>query len=366
MSTALTLRTFISKAFLLPCSKIYGFITFMRNKLFDWRILPQHEFDVPVVVVGNLAVGGTGKTPHTEYIVDALRQSYHMAVLSRGYKRHTKGFVMATPYSKPSDIGDEAYQVYQKFDRKVTVAVCEDRVHAIRELLRLDPDINLIVLDDAFQHRYVKPSVSIVLTEYNRPLYNDCMLPYGRLREPVRGINRADMVVVSKCPEAMKDLDYRLVKSNLGLFPYQELFFSRYAYQDLVPLFPDKSSSVPYLEWMTEADSVLAIAGIGNPRPFIRHLKSYLPKVRVNIFADHHAYSRRDMDLLLKRYQTMPGNNRIIITTEKDAVRLMESPYFPPELRSVAYYLPVKVEFVQHGVPAFPDALRRLIRNNHA
>ena len=186
---------------LLPCSKMYGFITFMRNQFFEWKILPQHSLDVPVIVVGNMAVGGTGKTPHTEYIVENLRHSFHIAVLSRGYKRKTKGFVLATPNSKPTDIGDESYQIYHKFKGKVTVAVCEDRVAGIKELIGLFPEINLIVLDDAFQHRYVKPTVSIVLTEFNRPLYKDKMLPYGRLREPLRGLHRANIVVASKCPE---------------------------------------------------------------------------------------------------------------------------------------------------------------------
>lgn len=358
----MTVRSLISKLVLLPCSKIYGFITVVRNKLFDWHILPQHRFDIPVIVVGNIAVGGTGKTPHTEYIVDILRQSHHLAVLSRGYKRRTKGFVLATPYSKPSDIGDEAYQVYHKFDKKVTVAVCEDRVHAIKELCRLDPDLDLIVLDDAFQHRYVRPAVAIVITEYNRPLYKDHMLPYGNLREPVRGLNRADIVIVSKCPEGLPPRDFGLVKKDLDLFPYQDLFFSRYAYQQLVPLFPEQTSSLPNLEWMTAADSILAVAGIGNPRPFVRHLKSFQPKVRVNIFPDHHAFTRRDMELLRKRFVTMKGASRIIVTTEKDAVRMAASPYFPPELRPVTFYLPVKVEFTHQGNSPFPDTLRRRLR----
>lgn len=359
----MSLRGVLSNMILLPCSKIYGAVTFMRNQMFDWHILPQHEFSVPIVVVGNLAVGGTGKTPHTEYIVEALRHNYHIAVLSRGYKRSTKGFVMATPFSKPSDIGDESYQMYQKFSHKVTVAVCEDRVHGIKELLRLDPKINLVILDDAFQHRYVKPAVSVVVTEYQRPLYNDKLLPYGRLRESIRGINRADVVVVSKCPDNMSDLDYALFRKNLNLFPYQDVFFSRYAYQNLVPLFPEHNTTVPALDWMDSSDAILAVAGIDNPRPFIRHLKSYLPKVRVNIFGDHHNFTRKDLEMLLKRFKTMKGKNRIIITTEKDAVRLAASPYFPPELRAVTYYLPVKVEFIQQGKSGFEENLARLLKN---
>lgn len=351
---------------MLPCSKLYGFITYMRNQFFDWKILPQHSFDVPVVVIGNLAVGGTGKTPHTEYIIDHLRHSFHIAVLSRGYKRKTKGFVLATPQSRPSDIGDESYQIYHKFDRKVIVAVCEDRVAGIRELLSLYPDINLILLDDAFQHRYVKPTVSIVLTEYNRPLYNDKMLPYGRLREPLRGINRANIVIATKCPENMTDLNYALFKKNLDLFPYQDAFFSRYSYQNLVPMFPDHSASVPSLGWMDAHDSVLAVAGVENPRPFIRYLKTFMARVRVNIFPDHHAFSRKDMENLLKRFQTMKGNTRILVTTEKDAVRMIASPYFPEELKPVSYYVPVKVEFSSRGGVNFIETLIRKIKNSNA
>lgn len=359
----MTLRSVFSSLVLLPCSKIYGAITCVRNKLFDLHILPQHEFDIPVIVVGNLAVGGTGKTPHVEYIVNALRLNYHVAVLSRGYKRATTGFVLATPYSKPADIGDEAYQIYHKYGCKVTVAVGEDRVKAINELRRLDPDINLIVMDDAFQHRYVKPSLAIVLTEHNHPLYKDHMLPYGRLRENLRGINRADIVVVTKCPETMKNLDYRLFIRDLKLFPYQQLFFSRYAYQGLVPLFPDQTASVPCLDWMNSADSILAVAGIGNPRPFVRYLKSFMPRVRVNIFNDHHNYTRRDMELLHERFSTMKGVNKVLITTEKDAVRMAANPYFPPELRSHAFYLPVKVEFSSHSDMLFEEAIARHLKN---
>ena len=356
-------RTVFSKLVLLPCSKVYGAVTYVRNKLFDFHILPQHEFNVPIIVVGNLAVGGTGKTPHTEYIVESLRLNYHVAVLSRGYKRQTRGFVLATPYSKPSDIGDEAYQIYHKFNCMVTVAVGEDRVKAIRELLRLNPDINLIVLDDAFQHRYVKPTLAIVLTEHNHPLYNDKMLPYGRLRESLPGINRAEMVIVTKCPQQMKDLDYRLFIRNLKLFPYQQLFFSRYAYQALVPLFPDQTTSVPCLDWMTATDSILAVAGVSNPRPFVRYLKSFMPRVRVNIFNDHHNYTRRDMGLLLDRFNTMKGVNKILVTTEKDAVRMAANPYFPPELRPYAFYLPIKVEFSTHGNTSFEEAIRRHLKS---
>lgn len=167
----------ISNFILLPMSKLYGLGVGVRNIMFKWHILKQRKFDVPVIVIGNIAAGGTGKTPHTEYVINLLKYNYHIGMISRGYKRNTKGFVLATSRSTPLDIGDEPYQIFQKFGREVSVAVCENRCEGIEELLRIDPEINLIVLDDAFQHRYVKPTVSIVLTEFNRPIFMDRLLP---------------------------------------------------------------------------------------------------------------------------------------------------------------------------------------------
>lgn len=355
-------NSILSALVLLPASKLYGGITYMRNKFFDINLLKSVSFDIPVITVGNIAVGGTGKTPHVEYLVERFRRKRKVAVLSRGYRRKTKGFIMAGRTSTPTDIGDESYQIYHKFKGEVTVAVCEDRVAGIRELMRLEPDIGMIILDDAFQHRYVKPTVSIVITEYNHPLNEDHMLPYGRLREPARGINRADVVVVSKCPTGMTPWDYRETVNHYNLFPSQELFFSRYAYQPLQPVFPDVATTVPYLDWLTESDSVLAIAGIGNPRPFVRYLKSFDAKVKVDIFADHHQYTRKDIDYILDRYKRMKGSQRIIVTTEKDAVRLAANPYFPHELKAFTFYLPIEVEFDNpYGEGTLEDAVERIV-----
>ena len=343
-------RSLAAKLVLLPCSKIYGGITYMRNKLFDWKVFGEKEFDIPVVCVGNLAVGGTGKTPHVEYLVDAFRKSRKVAVLSRGYRRSTKGFIMAGATSTPRDIGDESYQIYHKFHGEVTVAVCEDRVAGITELLRLDPRLEMITLDDAFQHRYVKATVSVVITEYNHPLSEDHMLPYGHLREPARGINRADIVIVAKCPTDLKPLDFRVATNDYNLMPAQELYFSHYHYLPLQPVFPDVATGVPYLDWLNSGDTILAIAGIGNPRPFIRYLKSLGAKVKVDIFPDHHQYTKKDIAYILERYRKdVRGNQRIIVTTEKDAVRLAANPYYPHELKAITYYLPIEVEFDTFG-----------------
>lgn len=355
--------TWFSKLVLLPCSKLYGAATYMRNKFFDWDILKERQFEVPIISVGNLAVGGTGKTPHVEYLVEHFSKRMHVAVLSRGYRRATKGFIVAGRTSTPHDIGDEAYQIYHKFGGKVMVVVNEDRVEAINEILRINPTIQLIVLDDAFQHRYVKPMLSILISEYNHPIYKDRLLPYGRLRESARGVNRADIVIVSKCPAAMKPYDFRQQINEYDLFPSQELFFSHYTYQELRPVFPDLTTTVPYLDWLTEKDSILAIAGIGNPRPFVRQIKSHDARVKVDVFPDHHNYSRKDIDYILGRYNSLrEGGRRIIVTTEKDAVRLAANPYFPYELKAHTFYLPVSVDFDYYdGCPDFLQTVEKAI-----
>lgn len=333
---------------LTPLSYIYGAITYVRNKLFDLKILKSEEFDIPVVSIGNLAVGGTGKTPHTEYIVDLLCGHYNIAVLSRGYKRKTKGFILASENSTPLDIGDESYQIYQKFGDRIKVAVCEKRVVGIKELQKIDPNINLIILDDAFQHRYVKPRVSIVLTEYNRPYYEDRLMPLGRLRENIRAVNRAEMVIITKCPDDIKPMDFRIKKKNTDLFPYQKLFFSRYRYDSLTPVFPAESTYVPMLEIMNNKDVVLTVTGIANPRPLVKYLKTFNVKTKVMHFPDHHNFSRDDIMDIQNTFNSLKGRYKIIITTEKDAVRLSSNPYFPHSLKQHIFYQPINVEFLEY------------------
>ena len=354
---------FINSCILLPLSKLYGFGVGFRNLMFKWHILSQRQFDVPVVVIGNISAGGTGKTPHTEYVLDLLRYKYHIGMLSRGYKHSTKGFVLATDRSSPLDIGDEPYQIYQKYGRDVTVAVCEDRCAGIDEMLRLDPKINLVVLDDAFQHRYVKPTLSIVLTEFNNPVFYDKLLPLGRLREPAKAIYRADMVVVTKCPEQLKAIEYRIFKNNLKLFPYQKLFFSRFCYPALKPLFPANEKDSTRLDWLTADDSILVISGIANPKPLVRYLKGFAAKVKVKVFPDHHNFSRKDLDAIVKRFEELPGKHRLIVTTEKDAVRMINNPYFPHDLKPYIYYQPVEVKFDPMNVDSFDLELQKHLLN---
>lgn len=354
----------LSMLLLYPISKIYGVVMAVRNKMFDYGILKQQEFDIPIVVVGNIAMGGTGKTPHVEYIVESLLGKYNIGVLSRGYRRATKGFVLASPQSRPEDIGDESYQIYRKFGPDITVAVCEKRAEGIRQMREINPALNMIILDDAFQHRYVKPSVSVILTEYNRPVFNDKILPYGRLRESARALNRADMVVVTKCPVDMKPMHYRLFEENLKLFPFQKLYFSRYNYGHLVPIFPDEVTDIPALDNLRADNSILVITGVANPKPFVRFLRRNKAKVKLKRFTDHHNFTASDMEEIARLFDELPSANKFIVTTEKDAVRILNNPYFPHRLKKSIFYVPIKVEFIDRGEAEFTAGIEKTIRDS--
>lgn len=331
---------------LTPLSWFYGAGTWVRNLLFDKGVLPQEEFDVPIVCVGNLSVGGTGKTPHVELLVNNLAPGLNVAILSRGYGRSTKGFVLANSQSTPQHIGDEPMQLYRKFGPRVKVAVCESRVEGVRRLMKLFPDLQLIVLDDGFQHRYVKPKASVLLMDYARLAYEDRLLPLGRLREGITGIYRAEFVIVTKCPPDMSQLDKRFIFNELQLMPYQELFFSRMEYGKLAPVFPEDAPYSADLSTLSSRDSVLVVTGIANPRPLLRHLKSYQCRRKVARFPDHHDFSRKDIADLEKRFEVMKGERRIILTTEKDAVRLASNPYFPTSLKPFTFYIPISVRLI--------------------
>ena len=350
-------------ALLTPLSWIYGAVTGVRNWLFNQGFLKEVEYDIPIVSVGNITVGGTGKTPHVEYIITNLAADYKIAVLSRGYKRKTKGFVLANVHSTPEMIGDEPFQIYQKFGIRTHVAVCENRRKGIEELQRLFPDLQLIVLDDAFQHRWVKPKVSVLLMDYNRPVYEDKLLPLGRLRESKIQVNRADMVIVTKCPEDIQPIDFRIKKKDLNLLTYQKLFFSRYDYGRLKPVFPEDAPYNATLQQLTAQDGVLLLTGIANPRYFVRHFKPFPFKVKVEHFPDHHDFTREDIERIIKKFKSVPGSRKIIVTTEKDAVRLMHNPYFPQTLKPFTFFLPVTVKMVDaldesDFIPSLKSALK--------
>ena len=356
-------RKSIMDALLTPFSWGYGAGVWLRNSAFNMGLLPQEEFDVPVVSVGNITVGGTGTTPHVEYIIEALYRRYQVAVLSRGYTRKTKGFILASTNMTPRDIGDEPYQIFTKYSGLITLAVCENRRKGIRELMRIDPDINLILLDDGFQHRYVKPKVNIVLVDYNHPPYEDKLMPLGTLREPARNVLRGDIVVVTKCPSDITAMDIRMVKKNLGLFPYQGLFFSNIRYADPVPVFPVQSPQLTSLQWLRDDDAVLCLTGIATPKPLVRYLRQSAASVKVMHFDDHHFFTRRDFTDIFKVYNSLEGKRKFIITTEKDAVRIMNNPYYPPMRRNCIFYIPMRVGFLEMESSNFIEELVKRIND---
>jgi len=355
-------RDTLRKIALTPISWIYGAGVWMRNAAFDVGILPQEEFDVPVVSVGNITVGGTGKTPHVEYIVDALCRDFNIAVLSRGYKRATKGFVLAGETLTPRDLGDEPYQIFKKYNGLIMVAVCESRRKGIRELLRLNSDINLILLDDAFQHRYVKPKVNIVLADFSRPPFEDKLLPLGSLREPASHVLRSDIVVVTKCPSDLAPVDIRMFRDGLDLFPSQDLFFSNIRYANPTPVYPIPNSQLASLSWLREDDALLCVTGIANPKPLVRYLRQFPAKVQLVQYDDHHNFTRHDFADMFKIFDRIDARRKYIITTEKDAVRIHGNPYFPPAMRNHIYYIPIRVAFLQSEGQDFISCLRARIR----
>ncbi len=341
-----TTRDKIITIALTPLSWIYHGVTELRNKCFDWGILKQESFSVPVVCVGNITVGGTGKTPHVEYILANLQGSYRIGVISRGYKRRTKGFVLANTKSTPETIGDESYQMYHKFGKRVKIAVCEKRSRGIEQLLKIHPEINLIILDDAFQHRYVKPKVSVMLMDYSRQVNDDKVLPLGRLREDASGMNRAHIVVVTKCPDTLKPIDARIVIRHLNLLKFQRLFFSRIRYTELRPVFEHEARYTVRLESLTSADTVLLVTGIANPRSLIKHCRQFPFRTRVMYFEDHHDFSKKDLRKIEDKFNTLKGARKIILTTEKDGGRMLNNPYFPEELKPFCFAQPMQVEMI--------------------
>lgn len=357
---------------LYPASWIYGAAVTFRNKLFDWSILRSKRFDVPVICIGNLAVGGTGKTPHTEYLIKLLQHQYRVAVLSRGYKRQTKGYILATPESTAKSIGDEPYQIHRKFPA-ATVAVDEDRCHGIEHLLAQHPpqQPDVVLLDDAFQHRYVKPGLSILLTDYHRLFCDDTLLPAGRLREPVSGKNRAQIIIVTKCPQDIKPIDCNIITKRMGLYPYQQLFFSTLRYGNLQPVFPacmPDAAIIPEtngitLSSLTNTD-ILLVTGIASPATILERLKDCTRQIDLLSFGDHHTFSHRDMQLVKERFHKLKGEHRLIITTEKDATRLVNHPDLDKDLKPFIHALPIEIEILQNQQDKFNQHITDYVRES--
>lgn len=329
---------------LLPISSLYGLGVQWRNALYSWGVLKSHRFPIPIICVGNIAVGGTGKSPCIEYIIREFYEDYRIAVVSRGYRRHTKGLRVATSSSSCKEIGDEPALLARKYPR-ITMVVDEKRKRAIDYLLQLPEDQRpqVILMDDGFQHRSVRPSYTILLGTYARPIVKDKLLPAGRLREFASARHRADMVVITKCPPLVTAMDFRLFRRELELFPHQEILFSEIKYGAIYPLFPTATEFSSVFE---PSMSIMAICGIANPHYFASHIKGRFARSHVLSYSDHHPFGRRDIrdwENILSR-ELAQGNTCLFICTEKDAVKLMDAEaYISEELRQRIYVLPVEM-----------------------
>ena len=348
---------------LTPLSFLYGVGVKIRDLLFNWNILHSEKFPVPVICIGNLSVGGTGKTPHTEYLIQLLKQNYRVAMLSRGYKRQTSGYVLATANSNCKEIGDEPFQMWKKFP-DILVAVDSNRRRGIQKLLSL-PDNQrpeVILLDDAFQHRYVTPSWSILLTDYNRLFYYDKLLPAGRLREPADRVLRADMVIVTKCKEEMTPLEFRIIEENMHLMAHQLLFFSHIVYDDLQALYP-KEAPQRKLQQLNEKSSIVLVSGIASPQPFIQKVKEFTQNVTILDFPDHHTFNKMDIKKIQTTFEKSDSSDKFILMTEKDASRLWDNLLIPKKWRKFLYYLPITISFNNEKQQQFNNTIIKHIQS---
>lgn len=347
----------IRQILLFPLALAYGLIIRIRNLMFAVGIFRRHAFDIPVIVIGNLAVGGTGKTPMTEYLLDLLDKNNKLAVLSRGYKRKTRGFKEAGIHSTAVEIGDESLQVKRKYPQMV-VAVDEDRVHGLKELLRIYPGLDAVLLDDAFQHRRLKPGFSIVITNYNNLYTSDYLLPAGMLREHAINAKKADIIVVHKTPRIFSPIERKSILNELKPEPLQKIFFSYIDYGTLVPLFNNASSTVN-----VTAKYVMLVTGISNPDPAVEYLKRKYQSVELISYPDHYHYTSRDMEQIGIRFHDMYGRNKIIIITEKDAVKF--TPEITESIKDLpVYVLPVKLRFHGNDATGFDSKIIQYISLN--
>ncbi|MDD6552236.1 MAG: tetraacyldisaccharide 4'-kinase [Prevotellaceae bacterium] len=353
---------------LLPLSWLYGVGVRFRNWLFDVGLLKIRAFGIPVISVGNITVGGAGKTPHVEYLIRLLKDHVKVGVLSRGYKRKSKGYVLADKDTPMCDIGDEPYQMHRKFP-DIYVAVDKKRTEGI-DRLQYDEgtkDVDVILLDDAYQHRYVKPGINILLVDYHRLIIYDKLLPAGRLREPQEGKSRADIVIVTKCPKDLKPMEFRVLTKAMDLFPYQELFFTTLDYCPLQPVFGDPKATLP-LDSLS-GKNILLVTGIASTQQMVQDLRQLMnigthdERLRQLQFSDHHDFKDKDIAAINETFAAMP-EPRLIVTTEKDAARLVFCNGLSDEVRKAIYALPIKIKFMLDEEENFNSKILSYVRKN--
>jgi tetraacyldisaccharide 4'-kinase len=348
------------KLLLYPLSLFYGLVVSVRNRLYDFKIFRSREFDIPVISIGNITVGGTGKTPHTEYLIKLLKQNYRVAALSRGYKRKTEGFRLVETSSLVEEVGDEPIQMKRKYP-SVTMSVCENRVVGVEILLEGRPIPDVVLLDDAFQHRRITPGLNILLIDYNKPIKDDYLLPLGRLRESKTQARRANIIIITKCPNEITPITRRILAMDVHLYPYQDLYFTTMVYGQLCPVYPEAKPMDLFNDPRHMA--ILAVTGIAAPEYAIQHISKITSEVEVMSFPDHHNYTVQNIRKILERFEQLGNPRKIIVTTEKDAVRLQQLE-LPGEMKKVLYYLPVQVKFLDREGKQFDKKILDYVGEN--
>jgi tetraacyldisaccharide 4'-kinase len=348
---------------LLPFSLIYGITMWLRNFFYDRNIFRVTRFSTPVIAVGNLTVGGTGKTPHIEYLVRLLHQEFKVATLSRGYGRKTSGFLIVADPSTTSMIGDEPMQYHSKF-KDIIVSVGEDRVSAIQHLIRLEAKPEAILLDDAFQHRAVKAGINILLMEYDQVMKVDYPLPAGNLREWKSGMKRADIMIISKSPAILVPIERKRILEHLQP-AHQQVYFTCYKYGDFTRVNGKQGtmlmSSSYYLE---KRFTIVLVTGIANPSGLYEYLRRHTDKIEKITFPDHHEYTLSDIAKIQETFDNIANSNKIIVTTEKDAMRL-RNPELEEAIKQLPFfYLPIEVMF-HNDKEKFDQNITDYVRKNH-
>ncbi|MEO7992480.1 MAG: tetraacyldisaccharide 4'-kinase [Chryseolinea sp.] len=343
----------ILRILLFPFAVLYNLITRFRNRLYDQGFRPSVAFDLPVISVGNLTVGGTGKTPMIEHLIRLLSNDHKVATLSRGYGRTTKGIRLASKMDNAFTLGDEPYQFHRKYGDKVIVSVGEERALAIANIIQEAEDTQVVLLDDAFQHRRVRPSFSVLLSDYSRPFYTDFLLPTGRLRESRSQATRADVVVVTKCPSEITDDKMMRIEKAIRKYADKPVFFATIHYGIALPIGHAKGDI---------GRDVILVSGIANADPLLTYIKQGFELKEHVHFGDHHAYTTEDLEKIELIYQRYPG--ACILTTEKDMVKL-DAPEFKSIIDKLPFfYLPIEVEFIKNGRD-FDELVLNSVRRAH-
>lgn len=347
-----------------PLSLIYGLIIWLRNTLFDLGVFRSKSFQVPVISVGNLSVGGTGKTPHVMYLLNLLESKFKVAELSRGYGRLSSGFKWATENSKVYEIGDEPTLIKKKF-KNTLVAVDENRVRGIKTILKQHPEIQAIVLDDAFQHRNVLPSINILLTDYGNLYFNDYLMPSGTLREWRNGVRRADIIIVTKTPQVFSPLERRIIMQDINPKPYQRVYFSTMKYGSFTPMknMPIKQK-IDNEFYFSRNFSCLLITGIASSRNLLYYLKDHMDVTRHIEYPDHYRYTKKDIEKIAGIFENIKSENKIIVTTEKDAQRIMVDAFMDDIQKLPFFYLPIEVVFHEKENESFDEQILAYVGRN--